>query len=269
MKRIRTDSVLVLFFFSKMILYSLAPPDNFGNLRIIGLLKMEVSKDNMKRFFEEHTVVVIICIVISLLLCIIGCINNINDDSTVTGKGLLKVVGDNLTDTIDTYQKQVVPNENLLKNSDKIRLRASDFPYETSRIKNKIIVLSDNKFNAYEWASLKIPFSEVKTDNVYTFSGEIKTQNLYTDGLRCEFDFRGGDSWIDVASYSIKPNINNKWQKFKCQVTVKSNNHGDSLLCITSGGIYSSWSKNSFKDVEIEYRNFKLEKGTKATPYVE
>ena len=71
----------------------------------------------MKRFFEEHTSVAIICIVISLLLCIIGCINNVNNNGTVTGKGLLKIVGDNLTDTMDTYQKQAVPNENLLKNS--------------------------------------------------------------------------------------------------------------------------------------------------------
>ena len=223
----------------------------------------------MKRFFEEHTAVVIICIVVSLIICTIGNIKIINDDGIVKGNGLLGIVSNIIMNNVDTYQKQIMPNENLLKNSDKIRLRASDFPYETSRIKNKIIVLSNNKFNAYEWASLKIPFSEVKTDNVYTFSGKIKTQNLYTDGLRCEFDFRGGDSWIDVASYSIKPNMNNKWQKFKCQVTVKSNNHGDSLICITSGGIYSSWSKNSFKDVEIEYRNFKLEKGMKATPYVE
>lgn len=68
----------------------------------------------MKRFFEEHTSVVIICIIASLLLCIIGCINNIDNDGSVTGKGLLKIVGDNLTDTIDTYQKQVIPNENLL-----------------------------------------------------------------------------------------------------------------------------------------------------------
>ena len=57
----------------------------------------------MKRFFEEHTAVVIICIVVSLLLCIIGGINNINDDGTVTGEGLLKIVGDNLTDTIGAF----------------------------------------------------------------------------------------------------------------------------------------------------------------------
>lgn len=68
----------------------------------------------MKRFFEEHTSVAIICIVVSLLLYIIGCINNVNNDGTVAGKGLLKIVGDNLTDTIDTYQKQIVPNDNLL-----------------------------------------------------------------------------------------------------------------------------------------------------------
>ena len=50
----------------------------------------------MKRFFEKHTTVVIICIVISLLLCIIGCIGNINEDGTVAGKSLLKTVGDSL-----------------------------------------------------------------------------------------------------------------------------------------------------------------------------
>ena len=59
----------------------------------------------MKRFFEEHAAVVILCIVVSLLLCIIGCINNIDNDVTVSGKGLLKIVGDNLTDTIGAYQK--------------------------------------------------------------------------------------------------------------------------------------------------------------------
>lgn len=44
----------------------------------------------MKRFFEKHTTVVIICIVISLLLCIIGCIGNINEDGTFARKKLIK-----------------------------------------------------------------------------------------------------------------------------------------------------------------------------------
>lgn len=50
----------------------------------------------MKHFFEEHAIVAIICIVISSLLCIIGCIANINEDGTVAGKSLLKIVANQL-----------------------------------------------------------------------------------------------------------------------------------------------------------------------------
>lgn len=70
----------------------------------------------MKRFFEEHTSAVIICIIVSLLLCIIGNIKGINSSETsVEGSGLLKIVGDNLTNNIDTYQKQVIPNKILFQ----------------------------------------------------------------------------------------------------------------------------------------------------------
>lgn len=50
----------------------------------------------MKHFFEEHTTVAIICTVISSLLCIIGCIGNINEDGMVAGKNLLKIVAKQL-----------------------------------------------------------------------------------------------------------------------------------------------------------------------------
>ena len=40
----------------------------------------------MKRFFERHTTVAIICIVILSLLCIIGCIGNINEDGIFARK---------------------------------------------------------------------------------------------------------------------------------------------------------------------------------------
>lgn len=50
---------------------------------------------------------IIILIVISLLLYIIGCVSIINEDNTVVGNGLLKIAGNNLTDTIDTFQKQL------------------------------------------------------------------------------------------------------------------------------------------------------------------
>ena len=84
-------------FFISYIMYP--PPDNFAILTIsnwrIKYIMIGGVLHNMKRFFEEHTAVIIICIVVSLLLCIIGCINNINEDGAVAGKGLLKIAGDN------------------------------------------------------------------------------------------------------------------------------------------------------------------------------
>ena len=69
----------------------------------------------MKKFFEECSFVLIICIVISLILCIIGGIKKINESTgKASGTGLLKVVSDNLTDTIDTFQTKAMPNKNLV-----------------------------------------------------------------------------------------------------------------------------------------------------------
>lgn len=81
--------------------------DFFDEIKMMRIINDNMDNDVFKLivafFFEEHTAVIIICIVVSLLLCIIGCINNINEDGAVAGKGLLKIAGDNLTDTIDTY----------------------------------------------------------------------------------------------------------------------------------------------------------------------
>lgn len=98
--------------------------DFFDEIKIIRVIKDNMDNDIFKLivafFFEEHTAVIIICVVVSLLLCIIGCINNINEDGAVAGNDLLKIAGDNLTDTIDTYQGKLIPNENLLDKNYKI-----------------------------------------------------------------------------------------------------------------------------------------------------
>lgn len=98
----------------------------------------------MKHFFEEHTSVIIICIVVSLILCILGCVKGLNEDAgKINGSGLLKIVGDNLTDTIDAYQKQAIPSENLIDYSKitGISYGAAEKPFNTCycSISNNII----------------------------------------------------------------------------------------------------------------------------------
>lgn len=224
----------------------------------------------MKRLFEEHMPIIIIFIVISLILCVVGSIKNINNDNSVNGTGLLKVISDDILDNIDTYQKQVVPNENLIIDPSSINLRGSDCPDSTTRTPGKIVVNTDTHFNAYMWSfKLKIPLSQIKEGDSYTFSCDIKTKNLNKSGLKCQFDFRGGsNNYFSYATCYIQPNKNNQWQHLHDTFVIKSSSHTGYLICLTSGGLGFGWTEN-YKNVEIEYRNFKLEKGVKATPYVE
>ena len=119
----------------------------------------------MKCFFEEHTSAVIICIVVSLLLCIVGNIKGINSSETsVEGSGLLKIVGGNLTNNIDTYQKQVIPNKNLISN------RKGPF------IKNPRNTGDD--YDNYQY--LTFP-AEIDNNKSYTFSANVEAIGNYDE----------------------------------------------------------------------------------------
>lgn len=225
----------------------------------------------MKNIIKEHASGLIVCIVVSLLLCIVGNFKGIDEtNNKILGTGLLKITGDSLIDTMDTFQKQVVSNENLIIDPSSINLRGSDCPDSTTRTPGKIVVNTDSHFNAYMWSfKLKIPLSQIKEDGSYTFSCDIKTKNLNKSGLKCQFDFRGGsNNYFSYATCYIQPNKNNQWQHLHDTFVIKSNSHTGYLICLTSGGLGFGWTEN-YKNVEIEYRNFKLEKGVKATPYVE
>lgn len=233
----------------------------------------------MKCFFEEHTAVVIICIVVSLLLCIIGNIKGIDSSETsVVGSGLLKIVGDNLTDTIDTYQGQLIPNNNLIKNSSKVSLGGSDFPNNSKYdSKNKITVLNNERFGNY--ATIAPYYSGIngilEVGKNYTLSAEIRTKNLTKSGVLLELCFRDPhismDEYYSKADYvviNIPPNSNGKWMQLHGTFKYTDTSHTWYVLDITSGGS-NKIPATGFKGVEIEYRNIKLEEGSKATPYVE
>lgn len=200
----------------------------------------------MKRFFEEHTSVVIICIVISLILCIIGCINNIDNNGTITGKGLLKVVGDNLTDTIDTYQKQIIPNKNLISNS-----------------KGPFIKKSRNAGDDYDnYQHLAFP-AEIDNNKSYTFSANVEAIGNY-DEFSVMF-LKIFDDGTDTALYNkqfIKiPNNHNN----RIKITLKNTDLSRDFNAVA---VYSG-IQGYTRGQGIKVWNVKLEEGTKATPYEE
>ena len=200
----------------------------------------------MKRFFEEHTSVAIICIVVSLLLCIIGCINNIDNGGLVSGKGLLKVVGDNLTDTIDTYQKQIIPNKNLISNS-----------------KGPFIKNPRNAGDDYDnYQHLAFP-AEIDNSKSYTFSANVEAIGNYNE-FSVMF-LKIFDDGTDTALYNkqfIKiPNNHNN----RIKITLKNTNLSRDFNAVA---IYSG-IQGYTRGQGIKVWNIKLEEGTKATPYEE
>lgn len=195
----------------------------------------------MKRFFEEYTSFVIICIVVSLLLCIVGSIKGLSpSEASVEGNGLLKVVGDSLTDTIDTYQKQVVPNENIMA---------------TQNVKTSFV---HNEYRGYEILEFVKPY--VRTSQKLSFSADVKLSEpgellfytlgrYYINGCRREVYKINGTDWhhgkIEGTTVVYNPNeLNGE----RCTL---------SFYCTYGTGITPT------------VKNIKIELGNKVTPYIE
>ena len=85
----------------------------------------------MKRFFEEHTSVAIICIIISLLLCIVGGIKNFDVDGSLQGAGLSSILGNTLLDQVNSLQNQLTTTKSgavIQWFNNKIAINSVDFP---------------------------------------------------------------------------------------------------------------------------------------------
>lgn len=194
----------------------------------------------MKRFFDEHTSVVIICIVISLLLCIVGNIKGVDEPGTsVNGSGLLKIVGDNLTDTIDTYQKQVVPNENLI-------IQQQTLDYQNCFVlENGFLLDYSNYADTYFHKKLKQP---LKKGCIYSFSCNISGLKQNEEfGLGVLSENENKIFFQKDGTKSITFTLNEKYDE---QTTI----------------LIDDCKKPSSP---IKITNIKLETGPKVTPYIE
>lgn len=216
----------------------------------------------MKRFFEEHTAVIIICVVVSLLLCIIGCINNINEDGAVAGKGLLKIAGDNLTDTIDTYQGKLIPNDNLLDKN----------------LKYKQPSFSSKEITGKFWGNNVLVSSEIhkilKPNTQYTISYNYEITDL-SDKAFPDFNIRIGfvlwekDDIQNRNRYLFATNFKTKNVKKYYSKTFTTPSEIPSTYELL---VYSNRydAENGDYDMDtVRISNIKLEEGSKATLYVE
>ena len=160
-----------------------------------------------------------------------------------------------------------IGGRNLLKNSNKIYLTGSDQPANSTRDNGKITIINDKNWNAYTWVqsfhTKSVAEISKEIGKSYTFSGEIKTTNLTKSGLKLEYDLRNSSGVFVKATGSISPNNNGVWQKIYGTLLVPNQTLEavSSLICITSSGT------TGYNGVIIEYRNFKLEKGNKATDW--
>ena len=207
----------------------------------------------MKHFFEEHTSVIIICIVVSLILCILGCVKGLNEDAgKINGSGLLKIVGDNLTDTIDAYQKQAIPSENLIDYSKitGISYGAAEQPFNTCycSISNNIIKVT----GVDDWAGsfLRLGTFEPGT---YTINYKMRNTNHYRILLPKKPDntYKYNTYYDEYAHNPYFTTVYAMPYTFTIDVPFE--------LCIC----FPQYEK----DTEEIISNLKLEKGNRATRY--
>lgn len=167
------------------------------------------------------------------------------------------------TDTTNAINNINIGGRNLFKNSNNISLIGSDYPNNSTRTAGKIVVTASAKFNAYSSAQSYLTKTVAELVSVigkeYTFSVEIKTTNLTTNGVQIGFDFRKGSD-IQVVNMNILPNKNGKWQKVSGNLKISRTDSTSALINIKS-------SETNLENVVIEYRNFKLEEGNKATDW--
>lgn len=159
-----------------------------------------------------------------------------------------------------------VGGRNLLKNSNNIYFTGSDFPSNITRENGKTTVKGSGKFNSYCWVDgrFSTPITELVNPigRTFTMSVDVKTTNLQQTDVAISLDFRVGSTLVINRAYLDK-NKNGVWYRISASITV---NRSDYTSCLFS--LHNTGSSDN-TGLIVEYRNWKLEIGTKATDYNE
>lgn len=170
---------------------------------------------------------------------------------------------DSANNKIDGLQ---VGGRNLLKNSKSIYLTGSDFSAVSKRENGKITVLTSGVFNAYTWVqnNLSTTLSDLTptTGKKFSMSVDIKTTNLKHDNIQVTFDFRGSGKTMSIGRVNLDKSKNGIWYRLSATFTTVDTKYPSCLLCITCNENNADYS-----GLIIEYKNWKIEEGNKATDW--
>lgn len=172
---------------------------------------------------------------------------------------------DQISLTVQKVEKMKIGGRNLLKDSSTITLDGSNYSDKTDRDTGGVITFtegSEGTYNAWRYPECTVPIYELTAEKgmSYVFSADIKMTGV-TKATDIYFEFRKEDESIkDRAATDISLEKDGMWQRVSGTLTVNNANPADKCMIILYGN-------NAEPGATIEYRNFKLEAGDKATDW--
>ena len=162
--------------------------------------------------------------------------------------------------------------ENLIKGSNtNIALNGSDYSSKTTRTYDtttgvgRIEVISAGSWNAWRFGSSDLSVSTATLSSgttTYTFSVDIRVTNYSSGDILATFDFRTNNSVHSGVNCTLTAKEKDgSWHRVYGSFTTGGQSDTQCLFCITSNATTGNVG------LVVEYKNFKLEEGSVATPW--
>lgn len=235
----------------------------------------------MKRFFEEHTSAIIICIVISLLLCIVGGIKNFGVDGSLQGTGLSSILGNTLLDQVNSFQNQLITTKSgsiiqcTKEFNNKIAINSVDFPDEQDSIdititgKNLLSNLELNRPNNsgkpefIYYTDIAPTINKYGVSSNYTLSFDLKSKDTSKTNYMHVYCQNGSSSKYQIvriddnqpAYNGIDFNVSEEWERYSFKIKIRQGTVSDTYAILAFYGNYGTGNIPVVKNVQLEYGN--------------
>lgn len=239
----------------------------------------------MKRFFEEHTSAIIICIVISLLLCIVGGIKNFGVDGSLQGTGLSSILGNTLLDQVNSFQNQLITTKSgsiiqcTKEFNNKIAINSVDFPNSQDSIDITITRknLTDGSSktvdgdNAHDglgpefiyYTDIAPTINKYGISSNYTLSFDLKSKDTSKTNYMHVYCQNGSSSKYQIGRIDdnqpvyngIDFNVSEEWERYSFKIKIRQGTVSDTYAILAFYGNYGTGNIPVVKNVQLEYGN--------------